>query len=167
MPNAAQSIHSCRHAPQRIRGSSTEVLEAALRMRREPTSSETRLWAAIRGRQLDGLHFRRQHPIGRFILDFCCTGKRLAVELDGAVHVDRQGYDQARSEYLASFGYRVLRYSNEETMKRLSAVLERIKIEARAAHTASCVSPAPTPQPAPPTRPGEGEKGQAHSKIDN
>lgn len=97
MSNAAQPVDRRRQGPRRIRGTCTEVLDAARHLRKNPTPAEEVLWSAIRGRSLDGLYFRRQHPLGRFILDFCCLAHRLVVEVDGAIHAERAAYDQARS----------------------------------------------------------------------
>ena len=75
------------------------------------------------------MRFRRQHAIGRFILDFYCPRHRLALELDGALHdePDQREYDAARTEALEQLGIRVLRFRNEEVMQNLPSVLERIK----------------------------------------
>ena len=96
-------------------------------MRHDPTPAEARLWMAIRGRQLDGLYFRRQHPLGRFILDFCCTAHRLVIEVDGPLHAEREAYDAARTESLTQFGYRVIRFSNQAVLDQLPDVLQRIR----------------------------------------
>ena len=66
-------------------------------MRRNPTPAEDRLWRLLRGRQVGGFHFRRQHPIGRFIVDFYCAMARLVIEVDGSVH-NQPGYDEYDSQ---------------------------------------------------------------------
>ncbi len=100
-------------------------------LRRDSTGAEQLLWEALRDRQPRGLKFRRQHPVKPFILDFYCPSCKLAVELDGAVHDGQAGQDEWRTEYLAQFGYRVIRFRNEEVLADLPAVLGRI------AHAAS------------------------------
>jgi very-short-patch-repair endonuclease len=85
------------------------------------------LWQRLRRDQLDGLHFRRQHPIGRFVLDFYCPAARLVVELDGGVHVTRRQRDAERTEMLRAGGYWVLRFRNEEVIDNVESVLNRIR----------------------------------------
>lgn len=117
----------------RIRGTNQEIEEAARRLRQELTPAESILWQALRGRQIEGLKFRCQHPVGRFIVDFYCPSVKLVIEVDGGIHDQQQVYDQARTEKLEAFGYRVLRFTNEQVMKDLSAVLEQISKAARSA----------------------------------
>jgi len=110
----------------RIRGTTRQVEQAARRLRQQLTLAETILWAALKGRQLNGLKFRCQHPVGRFIVDFYCPSRKLVIEIDGGSHVQQKAYDQARTEHLESFGYRVLRFQNEEVLNNLATVLSRI-----------------------------------------
>jgi len=84
------------------------------------------LWEALRARQL-GVRFRRQHPIGDFVLDFYCAEARLAVEVDGPVHAAEAGYDGWRDEQLASHGVHTLRFREDEVLERTSEVLARIR----------------------------------------
>ena len=109
-----------------IRGTSREVEEAACSMRREPTEAEEVLWGALRNKQVAGLRFRRQHPVGRFVLDFYCPSHKLVVEVDGDVHDGQQDRDAERSKVLEFHGYRVLRFRNEEVMSDLPSVVSRI-----------------------------------------
>jgi len=69
----------------RIRGTTPEIEAAARRLRRNMTPAEQKLWNALRGKQLDGLKFRAQHPVGPFVLDFWCPARKLVVEVDGGV----------------------------------------------------------------------------------
>jgi very-short-patch-repair endonuclease len=110
----------------RVRGTAYRMEVAARGLRRDPTPAEEALWAALRGRQLGGMKFRRQHPVGHYILDFCCPEHRVIVEVDGRVHEQQADYDESRTDYLATYGYRVLRFSNEEILSDLGAVLKRI-----------------------------------------
>lgn len=79
---------------------SKPIKQAARELRRTLTPAERRLWSALRRRQIDGLRFRRQHPIERFIVDFCCVEKRLVIEVDGEVHRFTEDYDRARQDCL-------------------------------------------------------------------
>src|SRR5713226_1868105 len=113
----------------RIRGTPVPVEASARALRRDLTPGECILWQALRRRRLAGLRFRCQHPLGPFILDFCCPERHLVVELDGAGHQesDQQEYDNRRTEHLQSFGYRVLRFRNREVLHDLDGVLARIR----------------------------------------
>ncbi len=93
------------------------------------TPAEKQLWEALRNKQLDGLKFRRQHPVGNFILDFYCPACKLVIEVDGKIH-DRPSQinrDNARTAKLMEYGYTVLRFRNEQVMKDLPQVLAEIK----------------------------------------
>src|SRR3954463_13277355 len=83
-------------------------------LRARETWAEDLLWESLRGRRLDGLKFRRQHPIGPFVVDFCCTERRLAIELDGGVHADQREHDAEREAILITAGYTVFRFPNEQ-----------------------------------------------------
>ena len=113
--------------PNRIRKNTRELQQAARGMRTEPTEAEDVLWEALRGRRLDGLRFRRQHPVGRFVLDFYCPIHKLAVEVDGEVHDSQQERDAERTAVIEAHGYRVVRFRNEEVMQNLPAVLDGIR----------------------------------------
>jgi very-short-patch-repair endonuclease len=99
----------------------------AQEMRRSPTQTEKLLWRALRTTQL-GTTFRRQHPIGPYIVDFVCIEKKLVVEVDGGGHTepDQVEYDHAREEYLASRGFRVRRYFNNDVLENLEGVVGSI-----------------------------------------
>lgn len=111
---------------RRIRGTSPEVEQAARRLRQNLTPAETLLWQALRNKQLAGLKFRCQHPVGNFILDFYCPSLKLVIEVDGAIHHDRIDYDTERSQKLSQHGYQVLRFSNAEIINHLPQVLSKI-----------------------------------------
>ena len=89
------------------------------------------LWEELRGSKQQGNKFRRQHPLGRHILDFVCVEHKLVVELDGAHHALEEEYraDRERTEHLEQYGYRVLRFSNEAIISDIDSVLERIRVE--------------------------------------
>jgi very-short-patch-repair endonuclease len=111
-----------------MRGRTPEMLQASRRLRSEMTDAEQRLWDGLRGEGIRGMRFRRQHAIGRFILDFYCPAHRLAVEVDGAVHdtADQAEYDAVRTEALEQLGIRVIRFRNEDVMLDIMGVLGRI-----------------------------------------
>jgi very-short-patch-repair endonuclease len=98
----------------------------ARKLRRDITDAEKKLWARLRDRQLCGAKFRRQHPMGPFITDFCCVERGLVVELDGGQHAEQSAADQARTDFLESRGYRVLRFWNNDVLTNLEGVVERI-----------------------------------------
>jgi very-short-patch-repair endonuclease len=91
------------------------------------TSSEELLWEALRNRRLAGLKFCRQHPVGPFVVDFCCPDRRLAIELDGGVHATQREQDAEREALLVRAGYRILRFSNEAVQHGLPSVLTEIR----------------------------------------
>ena len=98
----------------------------ARQLRRDQTDAEQTLWARLRDRQLCGAKFRRQHPVGPFVADFCCPQRKLVVELDGGQHAEEVAADHKRSRFLEEQGYRVLRFWNHDVLKDTVAVLERI-----------------------------------------
>jgi len=103
----------------------------ARKLRESQTEVESKLWRSLRDRQLTDAKFRRQHPIGPFVIDFCCVETRLVVELDGGQHSDRAVADQQRTKYLNSLGYRVLRFWDNEVLENVEGVLERIAEQLR------------------------------------
>jgi len=111
----------------RIRGTTLEIEKAARKLRNNLTLAEARLWEALRSKQLEGLRFRCQHPVGNFILDFYCPAIRLVVEVDGEIHDSQTEYDNARTAKLTEYGYKVLRFKNEQVMNDLPKVLAEIR----------------------------------------
>ncbi|MFN8460059.1 MAG: endonuclease domain-containing protein [Anaerolineae bacterium] len=104
------------------------ILARARELRQPLTPAEQKLWQRLRGKQLYGIKFRRQHPIFRFILDFFCYEHRLVIEIDGDSHSqpDQILYDQARTEWLQQRGLRVIRFTNREVETNLEEVLTEI-----------------------------------------
>ncbi len=94
-------------------------------MRRKMTPPEARLWVCLRGSRFRGLKFRRQHPVGPYILDFYCAAARLAVEVDGAVHTteEQAAHDRRRTAWLAGQGVKVIRLRAEDVRTQLEGVL--------------------------------------------
>lgn len=104
---------------------------AAKRLRANTTPHERLLWRALKQLPMDGSHFRRQAPVGPYVVDFFCPARRLIVELDGGHHNDDETAkrDRERQLWLEQEGYRVLRFWNSEINGDLTAVLERIYVE--------------------------------------
>ena len=105
------------------------IQERAKQLRREQTPAERKLWSRLRRKQLNGLRFRRQHPIGRYIVDFCCVSQALVVEIDGDTHSVQEQYDQERTAWLEDRGYRVIRFTNRQVERQIDAVLDAIARE--------------------------------------
>jgi len=105
-----------------------QILRYAKEMRKKPTEAEAALWNALRRKQLNGFYFRRQRPVGRFIIDFYCEELRLGIELDGSVHdnPEEKQYDTEREEHLHARGVRIVRFSNDEVLENLKSVLEKM-----------------------------------------
>lgn len=105
---------------------STGPHQRARLLRREQTDAEGRLWSRLRAGQLYGFKFRRQFPIGNFIVDFCCRERKLVIEVDGGQHAVERLADLKREKLLAARGYRVLRFWNHDVLTNTEGVLEKI-----------------------------------------
>jgi very-short-patch-repair endonuclease len=135
---------------KRMRGTTPELEAASLQLRRRMTPAEQVLWQALRNNQLCGIKFRRQHPLGRTILDFCAPSIRLVIEVDGEIHRYQQIEDAARTRHLEEYGYRVIRFTNDEVLGDLQEVLRKIEaviVELRAARGAPPDGPPPKSSP--------------------
>ena len=95
-------------------------------MRAAPTDAEARLWRHLRAKRLSGSKFKRQQPIGPFIVDFVSLGHRLVIEVDGSQHIENAAEDAARTEWLTQRGFRVLRFWNDEVLRDTQQVLASI-----------------------------------------
>jgi very-short-patch-repair endonuclease len=102
------------------------MLHRAWELRKETTPAEKTLWGYLRMLREQGVHFRRQHAIGRYITDFCAPGKRLVIEIDGIPHLEQQEQDAERTAYLAAHGYRVIRFWNDQVLNDMQAVMQVI-----------------------------------------
>ena len=105
----------------------------ARQLRANSTDAERKLWSHLRGRQMSGKKFRRQHPIGDFIVDFVCIEIGLVIELDGGQHLDSDS-DKQRDSRLSEQGFRVLRFWNHEVLTDTQTVLSRIHLEIKRPH---------------------------------
>ena len=99
----------------------------ARKLRRNSTDAERRLWRHLRARQLEGAKFLRQYPIGPHVADFACRDAHVAVELDGGQHTLTA--DAPRSEVIEAFGYRIIRFWNDDVLTNTHGVLEAIRQE--------------------------------------
>ncbi|MGE0828901.1 MAG: endonuclease domain-containing protein [Hyphomonadaceae bacterium] len=116
-------------------------------MRRELTRAELLLWTLLRRRQMQGAHFRRQHPIGPYIADFACVAAKLVVEVDGATHWTEAelAHDARRTKFLRAQDWQVLRVTNADVYENLDGVWETIAARL----------PPPRPSAGPPPQAGE------------
>jgi very-short-patch-repair endonuclease len=112
----------------RIKVSSPDLKERARSLRRDSTAAEAFLWHNLRNRKLVGLQFRRQRPIGPYIVDFYCPELGLVVEVDGPNHslANEAAADEERTAFLIGRGLQVIRFTNEEVLTQNESVLERI-----------------------------------------
>jgi very-short-patch-repair endonuclease len=114
-----------------------KMIEVARDFRKEPTKSEAVLWKALRGKGLDGVKFRRQQPIGPFVVDFYNSDHCLVVEVDGPIHELQQEADRARQDMLEQLGLRVLRLKTEMVENDLPAALAIIRAAIKATRAPS------------------------------
>jgi len=117
----------------------TDTLERARALRTTSTDAERAIWQRLRGEQLPGFKFRRQHPIPPYIADFCCIAVKLVIELDGSQHSEEA--DLVRTRFLQSKGFNVLRFWDNDALMQTDAVIEAI--------WNACACPAPHPNPSP------------------
>jgi len=120
-----------------VRGEGDTLLDHAKTLRAEQTDAEQHLCYFLRANRLNGLKFKRQKPMGPYIVDFVCMEHALIVEADGGQHGENQAYGQRRDNWLREQGFRVLRFWNNEVLSETEAVLEKI--------FAAALSPSPSP----------------------
>jgi len=119
--------------------------ERARYLRKNMTDAERVLWMHLRDRRLDEYKFRRQHPIGHYIVDFVCLIEKLIIEVDGGQHAIESDGDERRTNYLNEKGYRVIRFWNNEVLLETDAVLDEILFQLK------------TKDPSPRSSPQRGE----------
>jgi very-short-patch-repair endonuclease len=100
-----------------------EIHRRAKMMRKEMTPAETKLWQHLSAGRLEGIHFRRQQVIGKYIADFYCHKTGLVIEVDGATHLNQEEYDRAREEFIEMNGLKVLRFTNNQVQHEIEKVL--------------------------------------------
>lgn len=115
------------------------LTEAARKLRKSSTDAERLLWQRLKARQINGLKFRRQEQIGRFIADFVCYEKSIIIEADGGQHALEKEKDKERTQWLNSQGFKVLRFWNNDILTNIDGVMETIRLQ--------CDPPLPDPLP--------------------
>ena len=103
-----------------------KIFRRAKELHRNMTPAEVKLWQHLRAHRMGDVHFRNQHVIGNYIVDFCAPRRKLVIELDGSHHLEQQEYDEKRTKFLEARGYTVLRFWNNAVMNDLDAVLRVI-----------------------------------------
>jgi very-short-patch-repair endonuclease len=112
-----------------MRGQTNKTISAGSlqrTLRCNMTNAERKVWSILRGRQIDGFKFRRQHPFENYILDFVCLEEKIVIEVDGGQHQERLTEDSIRTKTLEHAGFRVLRFWNHEVLQHPEAVAEKI-----------------------------------------
>ena len=111
-------------------GASREIIEKARFLRNNLTLAEKRLWEKINNEKIQGLKFRRQHPLKSYIIDFYCVKLKLAIEVDGSNHFKKRQseYDRERTYELNELGITEIRFNNEEVFKNIDAVINKIEV---------------------------------------
>ena len=113
-------------SPESHRRFDPRILTNARELRANTVPAEHKLWQRLRNRQLGGLKFRRQVPVGKFIADFICHEARLLIEVDGPSHEQREQYDSRRTDILETHDFRVIRFLNEDVHRNLDDVCRTI-----------------------------------------
>ena len=106
----------------RMQRSNPKIKHQAIQLRKDSTPAERKLWSRIRNDQL-GVTFRRQHAVGNYVPDFCSPKAKLIIEMDGSQHLEQEEYDEERTKYLGSQGYKVIRFWNHDVMNNIEGVI--------------------------------------------
>lgn len=109
-----------------MKGYSTVSRNRARSLRKSFTDAELKLWQLLKNRSLKNFKFRRQHPVGPYITDFTCLEQKLVIEVDGGQHAENVQYDSRRTAYLASAGYRVIRFWDNDVLTKTGSVMQTI-----------------------------------------
>jgi len=109
------------------RRATPKLYERARELRKELTPAERKLWAYLRNNELNGVNFRRQHAISRFVVDFVCIKHKLVIELDGSQHLEQEEQDTERTQYLELQGYKVIRFWNDKATDDIGGVIRAIE----------------------------------------
>ena len=136
-------------------GEVNRIRTRARELRNSPTDAERALWGQLRLWQLDGYKFRRQQPLGRYIVDFVCLEKRVVVEVDGGQHAQQAALDAERDRWLRDEGFVVLRFWNHDVLKNIDVVKEQVYKTLQ--YTPTSILP----------RKGEGGEEQERSAVHN
>ena len=106
-----------------------KIFGHAKQLHRNLTPAEARLWAYLRAHRMKDVHFRNQHAIGNYVVDFAAPRKKLIIEVDGSQHLGQEEYDLERTVFLESKGYRVIRFWDGEVMNDIEGVMRAIDME--------------------------------------
>ena len=117
----------------------SQILNNAKLLRSNLTVAEQRIWYYLRANRFLNLKFKRQKPIGAYIVDFVCVEQKLIIEVDGGQHAEDVAYDDRRKNFLRGEGYKVLRFWNNQVLEEIDSVLEAIRVK-------TTLSTAPLPQ---------------------
>jgi len=109
----------------------SNLIQKAKNLRTKSTETEKFLWKRLRAKQIEGLKFRRQHPIGGYIVDFVCLEKKVVIECDGGHHALQTERDHVRDQWLIEEGYKVFRFWDNEILRNIEGVLEMIQSACR------------------------------------
>jgi very-short-patch-repair endonuclease len=105
-----------------------KIFGHAKQLHRNLTPVEARLWTPLRAHRMKDIHFRNQHAIVNYVVDFCAPRRKLIIELDGSQHLEEEEYDAERTLFLESKDYRVIRFWNDDVMNDLEGVLRTIDL---------------------------------------
>jgi len=110
-------------------GAKPDIFKKAKELRKSMTEAEIILWKHLKNNKLNGLKFRRQHPLDIFIADFYCHQKKLIIELDGGIHdsLEQKEHDEGRTFELEEKGFKIIRFKNDEVLNNIEDVLSRIQ----------------------------------------
>ena len=125
----------------------SDLSNIAKKLRKNSTDAENLLWYHLQRKNLEGLKFRRQEPIGRYIVDFVCFERKIMIEVDGGQHFDDKNKDKERDAHLGIDGFKVLRFWNNEVLQNINGVLEVIR--------ENCINHLNHPPLTPPIKGGE------------
>jgi very-short-patch-repair endonuclease len=114
--------------PKRFRNYDSHNKKFSRSLRNNLTDAENKLWQCIRNKQIEGVLFNRQKPVGQYIVDFYSAGAKLVIEVDGSRHFEDENdqKDRLRDEYLKSLGLKVLRFDNSEVLTNIEGVIDKI-----------------------------------------
>jgi len=105
-----------------------KIFAHAKQLHRNMTPAEAKLWTYLRAHRMIDVHFRNQHAIGKYVVDFCAPRRKLIIELDGSQHFEQEEYDAERTAFLETKGYRILRFWNNEVINDIEGVLRAIAL---------------------------------------
>ena len=123
----------------------TGAVNRARRLRRDSTDAEKLMWRALRT-GLPAVKWRRQMPVGPYFADFACFAKRLIIELDGGQHAGAVEYDEARSRFLKSQGYHVVRFWNNDVLANVDSVIAAVAVQLSSSPSQPAAGPLPLPR---------------------